>query len=213
MTRIVIADDHAFLRAGLEQVLGSLGFTIVGSVGDGDAALAAVGDVDPDLLIVDLRMPGRNGVAVIEALRARGDARPVLMLAAEIDDASLVAAIRLGVNGILMKDSDAAALKQAIDTVMSGARAISMPMMERAFMLASKPSETSPLDALSERDRRIVEGVAAGLRNREIAENLAISEGSVKVYLHRIFDRLNVGNRTELALLVRAGQGQHGAAS
>ncbi|NKI99288.1 response regulator transcription factor [Novosphingobium sp. SG707] len=207
MTRIVIADDHAFLRAGLEQVLGSLGFAIVASVGDGDAALAAVAEKDPDLVIVDLRMPGRNGVAVLEALRAQGDTRPVLMLAAEIDDASLVAAIRLGVNGILLKDSDASALKEAIDTVMAGTRAISMAMMERAFMLASQPSPANPLDALGERDRRIVEGVAAGLRNREIAENLAISEGSVKVYLHRIFDRLNVGNRTELALLVRGGEG------
>lgn len=207
MTSIVIADDHAFLRAGLEQVLGSLGFAIVASVGDGDAALAAVAEKDPDLVIVDLRMPGRNGVAVLEALRAQGDTRPVLMLAAEIDDASLVAAIRLGVNGILLKDSDALALKEAIDTVMAGTRAISMAMMERAFMLASQPSPANPLDALGERDRRIVEGVAAGLRNREIAENLAISEGSVKVYLHRIFDRLNVGNRTELALLVRGGEG------
>ncbi|MBN9143367.1 MULTISPECIES: response regulator [unclassified Novosphingobium] len=207
MTSIVIADDHAFLRAGLEQVLGSLGFAIVASVGDGDAALAAVAEKDPDLVIVDLRMPGRNGVAVLEALREQGDTRPVLMLAAEIDDASLVAAIRLGVNGILLKDSDASALKEAIDTVMAGTRAISMAMMERAFMLASQPSPANPLDALGERDRRIVEGVAAGLRNREIAENLAISEGSVKVYLHRIFDRLNVGNRTELALLVRGGEG------
>ncbi|WJS98125.1 response regulator [Novosphingobium humi] len=207
MTSIVIADDHAFLRAGLEQVLGSLGFAIAASVGDGDAALAAVAEKDPDLVIVDLRMPGRNGVAVLEALRGRGDMRPVLMLAAEIDDASLVAAIRLGVNGIVLKDSDASALRQAIDTVMAGDRAISMAMMERAFMLASQPAQTDPLDALSERDRRIVEGVAAGLRNREIAENLAISEGSVKVYLHRIFDRLNVGNRTELALLVRGGEG------
>ncbi|WCT78322.1 response regulator [Novosphingobium humi] len=207
MTSIVIADDHAFLRAGLEQVLGSLGFAIAASVGDGDAALAAVAEKDPDLVIVDLRMPGRNGVAVLAALRGRGDMRPVLMLAAEIDDASLVAAIRLGVNGIVLKDSDASALRQAIDTVMAGDRAISMAMMERAFMLASQPSPANPLDALSERDRRIVEGVAAGLRNREIAENLAISEGSVKVYLHRIFDRLNVGNRTELALLVRGGEG------
>lgn len=207
MTSIVIADDHAFLRAGLEQVLGSLGFAIAASVGDGDAALAAVAEKDPDLVIVDLRMPGRNGVAVLEALRSQGDMRPVLMLAAEIDDASLVAAIRLGVNGIVLKDSDASALRQAIDTVMAGDRAISMAMMERAFMLASQPAQTDPLDALSERDRRIVEGVAAGMRNREIAENLAISEGSVKVYLHRIFDRLNVGNRTELALLVRGGEG------
>lgn len=204
MTRIVIADDHAFLRAGLAQVLGSLGFEIVAAVGDGDAALAAVAESRPDLLIVDLRMPGRNGVGVLEGLHEAGDPCPVLMLAAEIDDASLVSAIRLGVKGILLKDSDAEAMNQAIEIVMAGGRAISLAMMERAFMLASTPQEPGLLDALSERDRRIVDGVAAGLRNREIAEAMGISEGSVKVFLHRIFDRLHVGNRTELALLVRS---------
>lgn len=204
MTRILIADDHAFLRAGLEQVLGSLGYAIAASVGDGEAALAAIEAERPDLAILDIRMPGRGGVGVLEALRDAGDDTPVLLLAAEVDDAALVGAMRAGVNGILMKDTEADALKQAIETVMAGQRAIPMGMMERAFALVTQPAPPDPLDSLSERDRRIVEGAAAGLRNRDIAQNLAISEGSVKVYLHRIFDRLNVSNRTELALLVRA---------
>lgn len=204
MTRIFIADDHTFLRAGLEQVLGSLGYAIAASVGDGEAALAGIEAERPDLAILDIRMPGRGGVGVLEALRDAGDDTPVLLLAAEVDDAALVGAMRAGVNGILLKDTEADALKQAIETVMAGQRAIPMGMMERAFALVTQPAPPDPLDSLSERDRRIVEGAAAGLRNRDIAQNLAISEGSVKVYLHRIFDRLNVNNRTELALLVRA---------
>lgn len=204
MTRIVIADDHAFLRAGLEQVLGSLGFAIVASVGDGDAAMAAIEAQRPDLAILDIRMPGRDGIGVLEALRAAGDATPVLILAAEIEDAGLVRAMRAQVNGILFKDTEAGALEQAIAAIMRGERAIPMVLMERAFALVSKPAVPDLLEGLSERDRKIVEGAAAGLRNREIAQGLAISEGSVKVYLHRIFDRLNVSNRTELALLVRS---------
>lgn len=204
MTRILIADDHAFLRAGLEQVLGSLGYAIAASVGDGRAALAAIEAERPDLAILDIRMPERGGVGVLEALREAGDDTPVLLLAAEVDDAALVGAMRAGVNGILLKDTEADALKQAIETVMAGQRAIPMGMMERAFALVTQPAPADPLDSLSERDRRIAEGAAAGLRNRDIAQNLAISEGSVKVYLHRIFDRLNVSNRTELALLVRS---------
>lgn len=204
MPKIVIADDHAFLRAGLEQVLSSLGFDIAASVGDGDAALAAVGDLRPDILILDIRMPGRDGIAVLETLRAAGDMTPVLILAAEIGDDGLVAAMRAGVNGILFKDSDASGLRRAIEAILAGERAIPMFLMERAFAAVAQPSPAGLLDSLSERDRKIVEGAAAGLRNREIAESLSISEGSVKVYLHRIFDRLNVSNRTELALLVRA---------
>jgi two-component system nitrate/nitrite response regulator NarP len=204
MTRILIADDHAFLRAGLEQVLGSLGYVVVASLGDGEAALAAIAAQKPDLAILDIRMPGGGGVAVLEALREAGDRTPVLLLAAEVDDAALVGAMRAGVNGILLKDTEAGALQQAVATVMAGERAIAMPLMERAFALVAQAAAPDPLDSLSERDRKIVEGAAAGLRNRDIAQNLAISEGSVKVYLHRIFDRLNVSNRTELALLVRS---------
>jgi two-component system nitrate/nitrite response regulator NarP len=107
-------------RAGLEQVLGSLGFAVVASVGDGDAALAAVKEHHPDLVILDVRMPVRDGVEVLKALRAKGDATPILILAAEIDDDRLVSAVRAGVNGIVFKDTEAGALREAIGTVMAG---------------------------------------------------------------------------------------------
>ncbi|NBC37184.1 response regulator [Novosphingobium sp. FSY-8] len=206
MTNILIADDHAFLRAGLEQVLSARGHTIVASVGDGQATIAAVDAHNPDVVVLDLRMPGGGGLAVLEAMRGAGDQRPVVMLAAEVDDASLLAAIRLGVNGIVFKDTDIAVLDQAIATALTGERAIAMPLMERALALACEPARSHPLDTLSERDRRIAECAAQGLRNREIGERLDLSEGAVKVYLHRIYDRLGVSNRTELALIVQSAR-------
>jgi two-component system nitrate/nitrite response regulator NarL len=202
MTSILIADDHAFLRAGLEAVLGSLGYRIVASVADGAAALAAIDAENPDLVILDIRMPQRSGVEVLEALRAKGDTRPVLLLTAELDNPSLVGAVRAKVDGIVFKDNAAGTLQQAIETVLAGGRFIDIALMDRAFMLATEAPSRSALDTLSDRDQRIVEGAAAGMRNKDIADGLGITEGSVKVYLHRIYEKLGVSNRTELALLV-----------
>lgn len=207
MTRILVADDHAFLRAGLEQILGRLGHEIVASVGDGTAALAAIAQTRPELAILDLRMPAPDGVGVLSALRAAGDTLPVLILAAELDDASLVAAVQRGVNAIVLKHAPPGALQDAIRAVMAGERAIAMDLMERAFAAATRPASTGDqaLAALSDRDRQIAQGVAAGLRNRDIADSLGVTEGTVKINLHRLYDRLGVANRTELALLVKTG--------
>lgn len=213
MSRILVADDHAFLRAGLEQVLGRLGHHIVASVGDGVEALAAIATTRPDLAILDLRMPAPDGVGVLAALRRAGDPTPVLILAAELDDASLVAAVGLGVDAIVLKHTEPAALDRAIGTVMAGQRAIAMDLMERAFAAATRAgdamTESDLLATLSLRDRAIAQGVADGLRNREIAERLNISEGAVKINLHRLYDRLGLANRTALALLVRTGMHPH----
>ncbi|GHC90760.1 response regulator [Novosphingobium pokkalii] len=209
MTRLLVADDHAFLRAGLEQVLGRLGHEMVASVGDGEAALRAIAATRPDLAILDLRMPAPDGVGVLAALREAGDATPVLILAAELDDASLVSAVRLGVNAIVLKHAQPAVLHEAIGTVLAGERAIAMDLMERAFAVAAASKEAEgeagPLATLGPRDRQIAQGVAAGLRNRDIAESMGVSEGAVKINLHRLYDRLGVANRTELALLVKTG--------
>lgn len=202
MSRILIADDHEFLRAGLEAVLRGLGHVVVASVADGDAALAEIAATDPEIVILDLRMPGRTGVEVLQAVRAGGDLRPVLLLAAELDDRSLVAAVEAKVDGIVLKGEAAQTLQEAIDVVLGGKRFIDMALMERAFELVSAPSAPNVLDTLSERDRLIVDRAAEGLRNKQIAEELGMSEGAVKIFLHRIFDRLGVSNRTELAGLV-----------
>ena len=129
MTKLLIADDHEFLRVGLEAVLGSLGYDIVGSVGDGDAALAAIERADPDVAILDIRMPNQSGVAVLETLRARGDDRPVLLLTAELDDPNLVRAVSARVDGIVFKDTAATMLHVAIEKVIAGERFIDLSLM------------------------------------------------------------------------------------
>ncbi|WP_214647777.1 response regulator [Novosphingobium aerophilum] len=206
MSRIVVADDHAYLRAGLETVLTSAGHEIVASVGDGHAAEMAIARCDPDIVVLDVRMPLKTGIDILQALRSAGDDRKVVLLTATLDDASLVAAIKAKVDAIVMKDEPAPALQQAIVIVTQGQRSIPLTLMDRAFELATKSAVPDPLGTLSERDRRIAEFAAAGLKNRQIAEQLGLSEGAIKVYLHRIFDKLGIGNRTELALLVTRAQ-------
>lgn len=202
MSRILIADDHEFLRVGLEAVLSSLGHTVVASVSDGEAALAAIAASNPEIVILDLRMPGKTGIEALQALRENGDRRPILLLAAELDDRSLVAALEAKIDGIVLKGESARTLQQAIETICAGTRFIDITLMERAFELVSRSLEQEVLHSLSDRDRLIVDRAASGLRNKQIADEIGISEGAVKIFLHRVFDRLGVNNRTELARLV-----------
>ncbi len=207
MTRIVLADDHPFLRAGVEEVLGGCGIEIAASVNNGVAALEAVEKENPDVVILDVRMPDMGGVEVLEALRARGDERPVILLTAEIADAALLSAVKARVDGIVFKDGAEGSLGEAIATVLGGGRYIDPPLMERALDLAIEPPQQPQLARLSPRELKIAEAVSAGRRNRDIAEEIGTTEGSVKVYLHRIYEKLGVGSRTELAVLVLKEKG------
>ncbi|KPL68249.1 LuxR family transcriptional regulator [Erythrobacter sp. SG61-1L] len=207
MTRIVLADDHPFLRAGVEEVLRGCGIEIAASVNDGAAALEAVEKENPDVVILDVRMPGMGGVAVLETLRARGDERPVILLTAELTDASLLSAVKARVDGIVFKDGAESSLSDAIKAVLAGTRYIDQPLIERALDLAIEPPQQARLARLSPREQQIAEAVSAGRRNRDIAEEIGTTEGSVKVYLHRIYEKLGVGSRTELAVLVLKEKG------
>lgn len=202
MTSVVIADDHPFLRAGVEAVLRSAGITIAGSATDGNAALEAIAATNPDVVILDVQMPECDGIAALEALRAQGDERPVILLTAQLDDARLLAAIKAQVNGIVFKQGAEQHLIDTIRRVEAGETVIAGELLERARELASGGGTGDPLHGLSPRERQIAEAVARGLRNREIGETLGMTEGSVKVYLNRIFDKLGVENRTELAIRV-----------
>jgi len=202
VTTVLLADDHPFMRAGVEAVLRGSPYQLLATVSDGDAALAAVKQHDPDICIFDVRMPGRDGVATLQAMRESGDERPVVLLTAELTDRALYTAVKAGVNGIVLKDGAEDALIECLNTVAAGGRAIDPGLMDRALDLAMTGG-SDPLAKLAPREREIAELVAKGLRNREIADRLTMSEGTVKVYLHGIYQKVGVENRTALALMAR----------
>ena len=203
MTRIIIADDHPFLCSGVKAVLNAAGMDVVATAGDGDLALEQIARHDPDVVILDVAMPGRDGIATLAAMREAGDQRPVILLTAHIDDRALVSAIKAKVDGIVFKQSDSGSLVDAVRLVASGERAISASLIERALDASIAQPRFSQLDALTRREKEIASAVTLGLRNRDIADRLGMTEGSIKVYLHRIYGKLNVENRTGLAMLMR----------
>jgi two-component system nitrate/nitrite response regulator NarP len=201
MTSVLLADDHPFMRAGVEAVLRGTRFDIVAMVNDGEEALAAVARHDPDICIFDIRMPTRSGVEALQALRDKADMRPVVLLTAALEDHALLAAVRAGVNGIVLKDGAEDALIDALERVRRGEKAIPQALLQRALDLSLSGGKADPLGPLAPRERQIAAEVGRGLRNREIADALAMSEGTVKVYLHTIYQKLGIKNRTELALI------------
>jgi two-component system, NarL family, nitrate/nitrite response regulator NarL len=210
MTRVLVADDHPLMLSGLEAVLRGTAYEIAAKAGNGTEALEAAVSAAPDIFVLDIKMPGRSGLDVLRILRDTGDTRPVVLLTADIADQALVEAIRLGVNGIIMKEGAETQLLACLDRVQAGGRWIEGPVLQRALDLAiggGKPK--GPLARLTNRERAIARLVGEGLRNREIGEELGLTEGTVKVCLHRIYEKLDISNRTELALLDReAGAGR-----
>jgi two-component system, NarL family, nitrate/nitrite response regulator NarL len=206
VTSVVVADDHAFFRSGLEAALSSAGFKILASVPDGQSALKAVAQHNPDILIMDVRMPICNGVEAIEALRASGDDRPVIVLANELSDEELYKVMRANASGVVLKHGPEAHIFSAIEAAMGGARFIQGDLLERAMASTQNARGSSAMDTLTERERRVVEEISRGLRNSEIAQRLDVTEGTIKVYLHKIYTKLGVKSRTELALMARDGR-------
>jgi two-component system nitrate/nitrite response regulator NarP len=210
MTRVLIADDHPIMLSGIEAILRDTEYMVVAKVTNGAAVLEALPSARPEILVLDVQMPERTGLDVLRTLRERGDQRAVVLLTASLDDNSLLEAIQLGVNGIILKDGAQSLLLRCLEDVGSGRRWIEKSLLERALEISMGGGHESRdgLAALSKRERAIVGLVAQGLKNRDVASELGITEGTVKVYLHRIYEKLGVSNRTELAIHARdASQG------
>jgi two-component system nitrate/nitrite response regulator NarP len=198
--RILIVDDHPMIRSAVTMLLDGSDFAITASAADASSAIEAIQASDPDLVILDLAMPGGSGLEVLRRLRSGGgESRPVVILTAGIDDFALAEALSLSVEGIVMKNSDPAHLLQCLEAVRSGTQWLDPDISDRVEAVGGRGA--GPL--LSMRERQLVALVAQGLRNREIAARLGITEGTVKVYLHAIFDKLGVNSRTELAIRAR----------
>lgn len=200
MIPVLVADDHGFIRAGVEAVLRGTQFQIVAATASGEETLAAILTHDPAIVLLDINMPGMNGVEALETLRAKGDKRPVVLLTAEINDRQLLAVMRAGVDGIISKDGAEDELIEALEKVHAGGKAIGAPFLQRALDVSLAP-QGGPLERLNPRERKIARLVARGMRNRDVGQELNIGEGTVKVYLHTMYQKLGIENRTELALL------------
>jgi two-component system nitrate/nitrite response regulator NarP len=194
MIRIFLADDHPMIQTALEALLDGTGRQVVGRATSGGEALDLIGDAEADVIILDVQMPGGSGIHVLRELRKRGDDRPVILLTAAIDDEALRQALAMSANGIILKSSDPALLIECIDRVAKGEDWIDQPIRDRIA------GEQVPRQTLSERECEVIRLVQEGFKNRDIAERLRITEGTVKVYLHRIFDKIGVKSRTELAI-------------
>lgn len=198
MSRIFIADDHPMIQAAIEGLLRGGGHEVVGRASSGAETLELFPDSPADLLVLDVQMPGGSGIEVLNGLRAGGDARPVILLTASIADETIRNAVALGVSGILLKTSDPSLLIDAIEKAMTAGEPWIDPAIKDRVSAVSAKGGTRR--ALSDRERTLIRLVREGLKNREIAERLNTTEGTVKAYLHAVFDKVGVESRTELAM-------------
>jgi len=204
--RLVLADDHPIVLDGLEQLFRlEPDFEVVARCRDGEETLRAVREQAPDLLILDIRMPGRDGLAVLAAIRDEHLPTRVVLLTAALDDDQLVEAVRLGVRGVVLKETAPRLLVKAVREVLAGGQWLEAGAVSRALRkLAQRNAETRQAErVLTPRELELVRMAAHGLRNREIARRLCITEGTVKIHFHKIYQKLKVDGRLELALYAR----------
>lgn len=198
---VVIADDHPLVLDGLEQLLRlEPDLEVVARCRDGEETLRAVREHRPDLLVLDVRMPEGDGLAVLRSLDREGIAPAVVLLTAALDDAQLLDAIRLGVRGVVLKEMAPELLVEAAREVLRGGQWLERGLGGRALRRLLERGPESPAGTLTPREREIVRLVASGMRNRAVAERLGIGEGTVKLHLHNIYSKLGVDGRVELVL-------------
>jgi two-component system nitrate/nitrite response regulator NarP len=198
MIRILLADDHPMIRTAIEVLLRDTQFELAATAMNGAEALTEVERLKPDVLLVDLEMPELGGMGVIRKLRGERNLTKVVILTAAIDDSSLMEARSLRVNGMVLKNSDPAYLLDCLEAVSAGRTWIDPELQARTEALTESFGGEGV--ALAPRERELIRYVRRGLRNREIAAELGVTEGTVKVYLHAVFEKLGIKNRTELAI-------------
>jgi DNA-binding NarL/FixJ family response regulator len=203
--RVLIADDQRVVREGLAMVLGLLpDVDVVGSASDGIEAVALAGELRPDVVLMDLRMPRCDGVEATQLLRARQPETKVIILTTYADDRSVLDALRAGARGYLTKDAGGVEIHQALQQVLDDQAAIDAAVQHHLVdAIAAGPTPSPPVppgrlpDGLTAREAEVLGLIASGLSNGEIAERLVVSEGTVKSHINRIFAKIGARDRAQ----------------
>jgi two-component system nitrate/nitrite response regulator NarL len=205
--RLVLADDHPIVLDGLEQLFRlEADFQVVARCRDGEETLRALRFHRPDILVLDIRMPRRDGLAVLRSIREEELPTRVVLLTAALQEDQLVEALHLGVGGVVLKEMAPQLLVNAVREIHAGGRWLDKGSVNRAIdkLLRRDAEIREAAEALTPRELDIVRMVSRGLRNRAIAEQLSITEGTVKIHLHNIYQKVDVSGRLELALYAQA---------
>ena len=204
MAQIAIVDDHPIFLDGMAQFLSSHGHDVIFCARSVDEAISRLQADQPDLLILDVSMKDGGGLAILSAIRNSGSTVPVIFMTLHIRPDQTLEAIKLGVDGVVLKDSDPNELLTCIGQVLSGNKSISPFVMEQALVhsISAPANDSNALSTLTERELEIAGLIRAGLRNREIAARCGLTEGTVKVHLHSIFQKLGIKSRSELIIMM-----------
>jgi len=200
--RLLICDDHAVVRRGLRSLVGiKPEMELVGEAVDGEEAIALTKKLKPDVIIMDLIMPRKDGVAAISEIKKKNQDAKILVLTSFSDDKNVFSAIKAGASGYLLKDSSPEDLMQAIADVYHGKSSLHPVIAQKVIQEMHQPSDLPPTDdPLSEREVEVLRNVAQGMSNQEIARTLNIKEGTVRIHVGNILNKLQLANRTQAAL-------------
>jgi len=206
--RVLLIDDHALVRKGIEELLQSRGVQVVASVGSGEEGVRRARELPADLILLDVKMPGMNGIDTLRALRAAGVRAPVVMLTMSREDADLGAALRAGAQAYLLKDIEPEELVPALEAALKGNNVVARELVGSLARLVggtgvpapAAPRPPAPFAELTPREREILECIADGMSNKMIARALDITDGTVKLHVKAILRKLGMRSRVEAAV-------------
>jgi two-component system nitrate/nitrite response regulator NarL len=206
--RVLLIDDHALVRKGIEELLQSRGVQVVAAVGSGEEGVRRARELPADLILLDVKMPGMNGIETLKQLRASGVEAPVVMLTMSREDADLSAALRAGAQGYLLKDIEPEELVPALEAALQGSNVVARELVGTLARLVRgnaapppAPRRTAaPFAELTPRELEILECIADGSSNKMIARALEIADGTVKLHVKAILRKLGMRSRVEAAV-------------
>jgi two-component system nitrate/nitrite response regulator NarL len=203
--RVLLIDDHALFRIGLLELLERRGIEVVDAVGESDVGLRLARDCAPDVVLMDLRMPGESGIELVRKMRLQGIDRRVAMLTTSTDERDVIAALQAGVSGYLLKDMEPDDLVAALEGILAGQTVVAPELTGALARAVRQEPETSAAEVafsdLTPREMEILCHLAGGQSNKVIGHELGISEGTVKLHVKSILRKLAVRSRVEAAVL------------